>query len=213
MKYRIIIVHIFNQNCILIWCAVTNEGVIIDPGGEIEKIYKEVKKLKINIVKILLTHGHIDHVGGAIELKRRYGVPILGPHKRDKFLLGNLYLQYHMLGMDAYVTDSILVPDVWLKENDTIKVGCEIFHVLHCPGHSPGHIVFWNKIRKFIVMGDVLFQGSIGRSDLPGGDFIVLINSIKNKLLVLGDDILFIPGHGANSTLGYERMHNSFLQT
>lgn len=207
MKYHIISVTSFNQNCMLVWCEITNEAIIVDPGGEVEKICKTIYKLKINVKKILLTHGHIDHVGGAIELKKYYGIPIIGPNREDKFLLDNLFFQCCMLEINNFKYN-VVVPDVWLEENDIVKVGNEVFYVLHCPGHSPGHVVFWNKLRKFIIMGDVLFKGNIGRTDLPGGSFSTLIKSIRNKLFGLKDDILFVPGHGEKSTLGNERLEN-----
>lgn len=210
MKYRVIVIAPFYQNCLLIWCEFTNEAVIIDPGGEAEKICKEVDKLKINVKKILLTHGHIDHVGEAIRLKQYYTAPIIGPNKQDKWLLDNLYLQYSMLGWNKSIINYSLIPDSWLEEGDIVKIGREILNVLHCPGHSPGHIIFFNKIRKFIVMGDVLFESSIGRTDLPGGNEMTLLNSIKNKLFVLEDDIVFYPGHGGSSTLKNARK-NLFL--
>lgn len=209
MKYRIISIAPFNQNCLLIWCDVTNEAIIVDPGEEVNEIYEEIDKLKINIKKILLTHGHFDHVGGAMKLKKYYDVPIIGPNKKDKLLLNNLSLQRLMLGIHEF-SNNIVIPDIWLKDHDIIKIGLEIFHVLHCPGHSPGHVVFWNKARKFIVMGDVLFKKGIGRTDLPGGDIDILLNSIKTKLFILENDVLFVPGHGPISTIGYERLNNPF---
>lgn len=213
MKYRVIVIDPFNQNCLLIWCARTKEAMIVDPGGEVEKIRKVVDQFKVNVKKILLTHGHVDHVGGATNLKQYYRVPILGPDQKDKWLLKNLHLQYKILGWDTCVIDNILVPDVWLKEGNVIAVGYENFSVLHCPGHSPGHIVFLNEMRKFIIMGDVLFKNGIGRTDLPGGDFVTLMHSIKNKLFTLDDRTVFCPGHGKPSILGYERTQNPFFST
>lgn len=212
MKYHIIPIVPFNQNCLLVWCEITNDAAIVDPGGEIKKICKEIDKLKINVKKIFITHGHVDHVGGAIELRHYYDIPIIGPNKCDKFLLDNLSFQYRMLGINKNINNIVMTPDVWLENGNIIKIGYEVFKVLHCPGHSPGHVVFWNKIHKFIIMGDVLFKESIGRTDLPGGDFNILINSIKNKLFVLGNDIFFVPGHGLTSTIEYERLNNPFLK-
>lgn len=210
MKYCIVSTKLFNQNCILAWCELTSEAVVVDPGGDVGIIYEKINILKINVKKILLTHGHIDHVNNAIELKKYYKIPIIGPNEQDKFLLNNLDLQCRMLGINI-PKYHIVVPDVWLKDNDIIKMGHEIFVVLHCPGHSPGHVVFWNKIRKFIFMGDILFKGSIGRTDLFGGNYDALICAIKHKLFTLSDDIQFIPGHGPLSSLGEERKNNVFI--
>lgn len=211
MKYRIISIAPFNQNCLLIWCEITNEAVIVDPGGEINKICAVINELKINVKKILLTHGHVDHVGGAIALKKYYRSLIIGPNKGDKLLLNNLFFQYRMLGISEFIYDAV-IPDVWLKDGDIVRIGNEVFNVLHCPGHSPGHVVFWNKLRKFIIMGDVLFKNGIGRTDIPGGDFLVLIHSIRTKLFILEDDILFVPGHGEVSMLGHEILNNNYLK-
>lgn len=211
MKYCIVPVTSFNQNCSIIWCEISNDAMIVDPGGEKEKLFKIIDKLKIKIKKIILTHGHIDHVGDAYDLKKYYNVPIIGPNQNDQFLLNNLFLQSKIMCLDTILNLKI-VPDFWLKDKDCIQIGREIFTVLHCPGHSPGHIVLWNKIRKFIIMGDVLFKNSIGRTDLPGGNIKILIKSIKMKLLPLGDDVKFLPGHGPSSTIGYERINNPFLK-
>ncbi|WP_331828158.1 MBL fold metallo-hydrolase [Candidatus Blochmannia sp. SNP] len=211
MQYHIIPVTSFNQNCSIIWCEITHEAALVDPGGDTNKIRSEVNNLDVKIVKILLTHGHIDHVGSAVELKEYYSVPIIGPNKADQILLDSLVLQCNMLGVDVPNNTVTVVPDFWLKDGDMVQVGYEIFNVLHCPGHSPGHVVYWNKIQKFIIMGDVLFKENIGRTDLPGGDIKTLINSIKNKLFLLGDDITFLPGHGAQSTIGHERLNNTFV--
>lgn len=210
MKYCVIPVTAFNQNCSIIWCEISHEAILVDPGGEKAKLCNMIDKLKVKIKKIILTHGHIDHVGAAWDLKKYYNVSIFGPNKYDQFLLNNLDLQCKLFNLDK-VCNSVIVPDFWLKEQDYIKVGYEIFNVLHCPGHSPGHIVFWNKVRKFVITGDVLFRKSIGRSDLPGGNNEHLIKSIQTKLLPLGDDVTFLPGHGPISTIGYERIHNQFL--
>ncbi|URJ31135.1 MBL fold metallo-hydrolase [Blochmannia endosymbiont of Camponotus sp.] len=212
MRYRIVPVTSFNQNCSIIWCEITHEAALVDPGGESNKLRAEVDKLDVKIGKILLTHGHIDHVGSAVELKKYYSVPIIGPHKADQILLDSLILQCNMLGVEDIPNDTTaVVPDFWLKDGDIVQVGNEVFNVLHCPGHSPGHVVYWNKTQKFIIMGDVLFKENIGRTDLPGGNITALINSIKNKLFSLGDDIIFLPGHGSQSTIGHERVNNTFI--
>lgn len=210
MKYHIVPVTDLKQNCSIVWCEISNEAILIDPGGNKQKLCKEIDKLKVKIKKIILTHGHIDHVGAANELKKYYNVPIIGPNKNDQFLLNNLIVQCQMLGFSKPI-DSVIVPDIWLKDGDYVQIGSEIFYILHCPGHSPGHIVLWNKVNKFIVMGDVLFKNSIGRTDLPGGNLSILIKSIKNKLISLGDDIIFLPGHGDLSLIGQERTNNPFL--
>lgn len=210
MKYRIVSVTDLNQNCSIIWCNISNEAILIDPGGNKNKICAEIDMLKVKIKKIILTHGHIDHIGAAIALKKYYNVPIIGPNKNDQFLLNDLFVQCDIIGFDK-PKDAIIIPDIWLKDGDHVQVGLEIFHILHCPGHSPGHIILWNKVQKFIVMGDVLFKNGIGRTDLPGGDFLTLIKSIKTKILPLGDNIVFLPGHGEISSIGYERFNNPFL--
>lgn len=210
MKYCVIPVTSFNQNCSIIWCEILNEAIVVDPGGEKEKLYQKIDELNLTVKKIVLTHGHIDHVASAHDVKEYYNIPIIGPNKEDQFLLNNLVLQCKMLNINP-ISNSVITPDIWLEDQDCIQIGHEIFIVLHCPGHSPGHIVLWNKIRKFIIMGDVLFKDNIGRTDLPGGNIEILIKSIKTKLLFLGDDIKFLPGHGPHSTIGYERIHNPFL--
>lgn len=211
MKYYVIPVTDLHQNCTIVWCEKSNEAILVDPGGNMDEICVTINKLKVELKKIILTHGHIDHVGAAYLLKQFYNIPIQGPHKNDQFLLNNLSVQCQMLGLDMPISSQI-IPDKWLTDDDVIKVGLEIFYVLHCPGHSPGHIVLWNKICKFIIMGDVLFKNTIGRTDLPGGDLSILIKSIKTKLIPLGDDVVFLPGHGELSSIGSERINNSFLR-
>ncbi|ADV33813.1 metallo-beta-lactamase superfamily protein [Candidatus Blochmanniella vafra str. BVAF] len=210
MKYHVIPVTSFNQNCSIVWCEQTHDAIVVDPGGEKEKLFRVIDNLNVRINKIVLTHGHIDHVGHAVDLKKYYNVPIWGPHKDDEFLMNDLTLQCQILKIKEYCNCAVS-PDFWLKDGDIIEVGYEVFKVLHCPGHSPGHVVFWNESCKFIIMGDVLFKKNVGRSDLPGGSYVTLINSIKNKLLVLEDDINFLPGHGPISSIGYERKNNTFL--
>lgn len=211
MKYRIIPVTDLKQNCSIVWCEISKEGILIDPGADAEKLYKAIDKLKVKIKKIVLTHGHIDHVGAANILKKHYNIPIVGPNKNDQFLLNDLFLQCYMLGFNM-PSDLKIEPDIWLEDGDYIQVGIEFFNILHCPGHSPGHIVLWNKKCKFIFMGDVLFKNNIGRTDLPGGNMAALIKSIKTKLIPLGDSVKFLPGHGALSSIGYEKRYNPFLK-
>ncbi len=187
----------------------SKRGVVIDPGGDLPRIRDAIAQTGITVERILLTHGHIDHAGGAAELKAELGVPIEGPHRADAPLLAHLAQTGAGFGM----TDARNVePDRFLAEGDKVRVGDMTFDVLHCPGHSPGSVVFVNAEARFAIVGDVLFQGSIGRTDLPFGDHAALIRSIKDKLLPLGDDLAFICGHGPASTIGHERVSNPFLQ-
>ena len=204
----IIPVTLFEQNCTLIWCEATRKAVVIDPGGDVDKIQAAIKQSNVTVEKIWLTHGHIDHVGGAAELRDALGVPIEGPHIADKFLLDNVVMsgmRFGMIGMRDFA------PDRWLEEGDQVRVGELTFDILHCPGHSPGSVAFFSKEMRFAHVGDVLFNGSVGRSDIPGGDHGTLIKSITDKLLPLGDDVGFICGHGPGSSIGQERMTNPFL--
>lgn len=208
MQFQIIPVTAFQENCSIIWCEKTMAGAIVDPGGEFELLVKAVEKLNINITKILLTHGHLDHVGAAKALANHYHVKIYGPQQEDKFLLDNLPQQSVQFGFPFC---EAFEPDIWLQEGDIVQIGDEQLSVLHCPGHTPGHIVFIHHQQKVALVGDVLFNNSIGRTDFPRGNYTDLISSIKNKLFVLGDDITFIPGHGPTSTFGQERINNPFL--
>lgn len=203
----IIPVTAFMQNCTLLWDTASKVGAVVDPGGDVERIRAAIDNEGLAIEKILITHGHIDHAAGAAELKEALGVPIEGPHLADKFLMDNLVTQGQSMGIPARNVAS----DRWLVEGDTVTVGGHVFEVLHCPGHSPGSLVYVNHAQRFIQMGDVLFQGSIGRTDFPYGDHAALINAIKTKLLPLGDDYAFICGHGPMSTIGEERASNPFL--
>ena len=207
-QYQIIPVTDFQENCSIVWCDETNEAAFIDPGGEPELLKKAVEKLGVNIKKILLTHGHLDHVGVAAELAKHYDVKIIGPSQEDEFLFTALPQQSMQFGFPY--TESFL-PDRWLKENDKIQIGNISFDVLFCPGHTPGHIVFINLKDKIAFVGDVLFKNSIGRTDFPRGNHADLISSITHKLFPLGDDFIFVPGHGPMSSFGNERMTNPFL--
>jgi glyoxylase-like metal-dependent hydrolase (beta-lactamase superfamily II) len=198
----------FEQNCTLIWCEASRKAVVIDPGGEVAKIQAAIGKARVTVEKIWLTHGHIDHVGGAAELRDALKVPIEGPHIADKFLLDNVVTSGARFGMTG-VRD--FAPDRWLDEGDRVAVGSLTFEILHCPGHSPGSVVFFSREMRFAHVGDVLFNGSVGRSDIPGGDHATLIKSITAKLLPLGDDVGFICGHGPGSSIGQERLTNPFL--
>lgn len=208
-RAAIIPVTPFEQNCTLIWCEATKRAVVIDPGGDVPNIISAIEQSGVTVEKIWLTHGHLDHAGGAAELKDKLGgVPIEGPHMADKFLLDNLVEGGKRFGFDGMRN---VTPDRWLNEGDQVTVGELAFDILHCPGHSPGSVVFFNRDMRFAHVGDVLFNGSVGRTDLPGGDHATLINSIKTKLLPLGDDVGFICGHGPGSNIGQERQTNPFI--
>jgi hydroxyacylglutathione hydrolase len=208
VRAAIIPVTPFQQNCTLLWCEKTKKAAVIDPGGDLERIRDAIAQSGVSVEKILLTHGHIDHAAGAAELREELGVKIEGPHEADDFLLQRLAEQGQAYGIPARP----VTPDRWLNEGDTVTIGDLTLDVLHCPGHSPGSVVLVSKAERFAIVGDVIFQGSVGRVDLPGGDGKTLIRSIKDKLLPLGDDIAFICGHGPMSTLGQERQTNPFLQ-
>lgn len=209
LKAAIVPVTPFMQNCTLLWDDASMTGAVVDPGGDVRRILAGITKAGMSVEKILLTHGHIDHAGGAMELKESLGgVPIEGPHRADDFLLEGLEEQALQFGMDGVRNAT---PDRWLAEGDTVTVAGHTFSVLHCPGHSRGSVVFVNAAQRFILMGDVLFKGSIGRTDFAYGDHDALIGAIKTKLLPLGDDYSFICGHGPTSTIGDERASNPFL--
>lgn len=207
LKAAIIPVTPFQQNCTLIWDEATKTGAVVDPGGDLDQIQAAISETGIQVEKILLTHGHIDHAGGADELRRSLGVPVEGPHRADKILLDNLEAQGAAYGIPAVN----VTPDRWLEEGETVTVAGHTFEILHCPGHSPGSVVFVNKRQKFMLAGDVIFRGSIGRTDFPYGDHDALITAIKTKLFPLGDEFAFICGHGPTSTIGAERRSNPFL--
>jgi len=208
LRAAIVPVTPFQQNCALIWSETSNRGAVVDPGGDVDRIMEAVETTGFTVEKILLTHGHIDHAGGAAELKERLGVRIEGPHAADRFLLERLVDSGRSYG----IADSRnVLPDRWLVEGDQVEVAGNTFSVLHCPGHSPGSVVFVDQEHRFALVGDVLFRGSVGRTDLPGGDHQALIRSITTKLLPLGNDVAFICGHGPTSTIGEERTTNPFL--
>ena len=216
LRVAILPVTPFQQNCTILWCVETRKAVIIDPGGDVEDILAAVEELKnapqarIEVEKIWLTHGHVDHVGGAAELKEKLGgIPIEGPHIADKFLMDGVEAQASRMGVEGVRNAT---SDRWLEEGQELTLGKLTFQLFHCPGHSPGSMVFYNKAGQFAVVGDVLFQNSIGRTDFPYGDHDALISAIKTKLLPLGDDVNFICGHGAPSSFGRERKMNPFLQ-
>ena len=208
MKAAIVQVTPFQQNCSLIWDEVSMEGAVVDPGGDIDKIMAAIDQVGMLPEKILLTHGHIDHAGGAAELRERLKVKIEGPHKADTILLDHLAEQ----GKSYGITARNVTPDHWLNEGDSVTVGNQTLDVLHCPGHSPGSIVFVHKRQKFLIVGDVIFRASIGRTDFPYCDHDALIDAIKTKLMVLDDAYAFICGHGPGSTIGMERRTNPYIR-
>ena len=197
----------FEQNASILYCSETKKCAIVDPGGDIEVLLKIAKDNELITEKILLTHGHIDHAGGATEIAKILRVKIHGPHEDDKFLLDSLEEQGKMFGLNSKDCS----PDVWLDEGDIVTIGKEKLETYFCPGHTPGHLIFYNLESKLAIVGDVLFCGSIGRTDLPGGNFDDLIQSVKDKLWPLGRDIEFIPGHGPMSTFEAERQSNPFV--
>ena len=198
----------FQQNCSLVWCTGTMRGAVTDPGGDLELIESAIEERAVTVEKILVTHGHLDHAGGTKDLAARLGVPVEGPHEADIFWIGQMEEQGRMFGLAGAKP---FEPDRWLKDGDTVSFGNITMDVVHCPGHTPGHVVFVHRAAGFAVVGDVLFQGSIGRTDFPMGNHDDLISSIRNKLFPLGDDITFIPGHGPPSTFGQERQTNPFV--
>jgi len=208
---RVVIIPVtpFQQNCTLVWCEATKRAAVIDPGGDLHNIEQAIREAEVTVDKIWLTHGHIDHAGGAAELKERLGVPIEGPQRADLFLLERLVDSGRSFGLGGVRN---VTPDRWLDDGDQVKVGEIEFAVLHCPGHSPGSVALFNAAQRFAIVGDALFAGSIGRTDIPGGNHQQLIESIRSKLLVLGDDVPFVCGHGPTSTIGHERATNPFLQ-
>jgi glyoxylase-like metal-dependent hydrolase (beta-lactamase superfamily II) len=208
LKVAIVPVTPFEQNASIIWDTSTMTGAVVDPGGDIDRIQAALAQFKVTAEKILITHGHIDHAGGAADLAEALGIPVEGPHEADQMLLSNIPNQARMFGVD---TARSVTPDRWLVEGDTVTVGSLVFDVLHVPGHAPGHVVFVHKPSDFALVGDTIFQGSVGRTDLPGGDHALLISSIKAKLFALGDQVTCLPGHGPATTIGRERASNPFL--
>ncbi|KAA3626829.1 MAG: MBL fold metallo-hydrolase [Proteobacteria bacterium] len=208
MKVYVVPVTPFEQNCSLLVCEKTKKAAIVDPGGDIERILGAVKEADATVEKILVTHGHVDHVGAVAALAARLGVPIEGPHIDDKFWIDELPQQAIQFGFGR---SQSFEPSRWLEDGDTVQVGNETLEVIHCPGHTPGHVVFYHPTEKLAVVGDVLFQGSIGRTDFPRGNFDDLMHSIRQKLFPLGDEVEFLPGHGPASTFGAERENNPFV--
>lgn len=208
LQALIIPVTPFVQNCSLVWCAETRKAAFIDPGGGVETLVRAVEEQGLTIEKILLTHGHLDHASAAGTLAEKYGVKIEGPHKDDLFLIENLQNQGRKYN---FPPNKDFRPDRWLDNGDKVTLGKLVFDVIHCPGHTPGHVVFHHAPSKLAFVGDVLFRGSIGRSDLPRGNHDQLINSIRARLWPLGEDTQFVPGHGDMSTFGWERKTNPYV--
>ena len=198
----------FQQNTSLLRCRVTGRGAIVDPGGEVPRLRAWIEREGVEVEKVLLTHGHLDHAGGAAELARALGVPIEGPEREDLFWLDGIPMQAGMFGVPG---GEVPHPDRWLEGGDRVRFGDVELEVRHCPGHTPGHVIFFHAPSRFAIVGDVLFQGSIGRTDFPRGDYDTLIRSIREQILPLGDDVTFLPGHGPTSTIGAERRSNPFL--
>ena len=209
MKIAVIPVTPFQQNCTLLVCEQTMRGAVVDPGGDIDKILDAVAQIGLTLEKIFLTHGHMDHAGATAELAGRLNLPIEGPHIGDKFWIDGIPEQSKRFGLAPAKS---FTPDRWLNDGDQVQFGAITLDVYHCPGHTPGHVIFFDPASKIAQVGDVLFQGSIGRSDLPGGDHDTLIRSIKQKLWPLGSDVVFVPGHGPLSTFGEERRSNPFVR-
>ena len=208
LKYRTVPVTPFQQNCSILWCEKTRKAAVVDPGGEVPRILEVVRSLDVNLEKILLTHGHMDHVGGTADLARELNIPIIGPHIADAFWINALDQQAAMMGFERVEG---FQSTQWLQDGDSVDLGEVLLDVVHCPGHTPGHVIFVSQRDKKAFVGDVLFNGSIGRTDFPKSNHSDLLYSIRNKLWPLGDDISFVPGHGPESTFGEERSHNPFV--
>ena len=207
MEFTILPVTPYQQNCSLLWDE-AGRAALIDPGGEAERLLAEVARRDLKLQSILLTHGHLDHVGAAAELRDALGIPIIGPQREEQFWLDALPQQAELFG---FPPAQAFTPDQWLADGDRIEVGSVRLDVLHCPGHTPGHVVFYQPAARLAFVGDVLFKGSIGRTDFPRGDHAALLAAIRGKLFPLGDDVRFVPGHGAMSSFGHERRENPFV--
>lgn len=208
MGYSVVTVTPLQQNCTVLWCDQSRKAAIVDPGGDADRILRVIEREGIVPEKILLTHAHIDHVGATARLAERYGCPIEGPHEGDRFLVEGLEQQGMAFGVPL---DGTFTPDRWLAQGDRVTFGAVELEVRHCPGHTPGHVIFFDAGGRLALTGDVLFCGSIGRTDFPGGNYEALMRSIREQLLPLGDDVAFISGHGPMSTLGEERRSNPFV--
>lgn len=208
LRYHTVPVTPFQQNSSIVWCDETMEGAVIDPGGDLPALIDAAREHGVMLRQILLTHAHIDHAGGTGALARELQLPIVGPHPGDQFWIDGLPEQSRMFG---FPPAEAFAPDRWLADGDAVQVGRCTLHVRHCPGHTPGHVVFHSAEAQRAFVGDVLFAGSIGRTDFPGGDFDTLVASITQRLWPMGDNTVFIPGHGPESSFGRERLHNPFV--
>jgi glyoxylase-like metal-dependent hydrolase (beta-lactamase superfamily II) len=209
MDVRIIPVTAYQQNCSLLCCPSTGRAAVVDPGGEVDRILAEAADAGVTLEKILVTHGHFDHVGAVGRMARELDLPVEGPHRDDRFLLDTLPQWCAQFG---FPPGEAFTPDRWLQEGDQVTFGDQLLEVRHCPGHTPGHVVFFHRAGRLAVVGDVIFQGSIGRTDFPRGDHATLLESIRQRIWSLGDDVTLLPGHGPTTTVGEERAHNPFLQ-
>lgn len=208
MKYRKIPVTPFQQNCSIIWCEATKECVLVDPGGDVQNLVAVIEQEGLKPVAVWLTHGHIDHVGGTMEVATQYQIPVIGPHEADAYWLDGLPTQARMFGFPQHAA---FRPNQWLNHGDILTVGKESFEVMHTPGHTPGHVVLFNRKAATVFVGDVLFDGGVGRTDFQGGNHQQLMTSIKQQLWPLGDHVAVVPGHGPNTTIGDERRTNPFV--
>lgn len=207
IKYQLVPVTPFEQNCTILWCSETMKAAIVDPGGDIPRILAAIEQNAVLPERILVTHGHIDHAGGVAELAERLGIPVEGPQREDAFWIEGMPAQSKVYGFPGVRS---FVPNRWLEQGDSVRFGNIELKVFHCPGHTPGHVVYFDEAGRLLLVGDVLFKGSIGRTDFPKGDFDALIASIHGRLWPLGDDVAFISGHGPMSTIGFERRTNPF---
>ncbi len=208
MKIAIVPVTAFQQNCSILLCEASGAAAVVDPGGDVSRIEQALQQIGGRLEKIFVTHGHMDHCGGAAALRETFGVPIEGPQREDAFWIESLEQHGRQFGIAGCRS---FEPDRWLEDGDTVSFGEQQLEVIHCPGHTPGHIVLFHRAQRLALVGDVLFQGSIGRTDFPRGDYDTLIASITGKLWPLGDDVAFVPGHGPTSTFGDERRSNPFV--
>ncbi|GAB3097585.1 MBL fold metallo-hydrolase [Aestuariicella hydrocarbonica] len=208
MKFQVIPVTPYQQNCTLMWCEETKKAAVVDPGGDLDRIEQAVAQQGVELEKILVTHAHLDHVGGVAALAKKLNLPIEGPHKEDQFWIDMLPQQSQMMN---FPLADVFEPTRWLEGGEEVTVGKQTIEVRFCPGHTPGHVIFFHRPSKLAIVGDVLFQGSIGRTDFPRGDYDTLIHSIQSQLWPLGDEVQFIPGHGPMSTFGHERQTNPFV--